>query len=423
MPKYYPSQAIRRLQDLASNAPRGTMGDTLRLSLSHDWTRVPGQEQQDIVAAIKEGVGKYNIGQLFWLFWAAARLDINLFSLPFECGSALLANLKEKISTEGASLPARQFPKVIWAFALYLRKYADGQPALSTQLLQHLQIILDIFEPKIKELEKNKENVFLLLLQTKQLLQPYQKQIAWPARLSVILATSDEKDSSLEKEVLNALRWHCSELSFKKGYEIPEIYHVVDIVISDKKVAIEVDGPGHFYEDSENIDTKTWIRNQLLKDNGWRVITVPYFEWDRIKDNDNGVRDYLRGKLSSYLPGQSIEQRSTDSQHKITPPMAIKDIKKPKEPCQKSQKKRKKHKKKKQASVVDDRQEQPLVINETISRDAQKKNLWIKEFLRHPWCLQTLIFCLSVVLFFYVSRNKPDGLEEEKENSQPKCGR
>lgn len=64
----------------------------------------------------------------------------------------------------------------------------------------------------------------------------------------------------------------------------------------DRPIAIEVDGPSHFYANSRRYTAYTKLKHRLLTRMGYKVLHVPYFEWRRLR----GARereDYMRTKL------------------------------------------------------------------------------------------------------------------------------
>ena len=84
---------------------------------------------------------------------------------------------------------------------------------------------------------------------------------------------------------------------------VPGLPYAVDVSVvlpSGAKVAVEADGPSHF---SANCDrqglplgkeTATVLRDRLLQLSGWRVVSVPHWEWDRSKQ---AQLQLLAGKL------------------------------------------------------------------------------------------------------------------------------
>ena len=73
----------------------------------------------------------------------------------------------------------------------------------------------------------------------------------------------------------------------------------IDIALLDYKIAVECDGPSHFEKNMEkSLTHKTILRNRGLERRGWRVLSIPYFEWQEATTNETH-REYLEGKLAS----------------------------------------------------------------------------------------------------------------------------
>eukprot|EP00899_Mesostigma_viride_P016473 jgi/Mesvir1/24827/Mv22067-RA.1 len=99
--------------------------------------------------------------------------------------------------------------------------------------------------------------------------------------------------SDLHLEVSRVLQGmgiaHKNEVPFFHGLSY------VDILV-DGKVAVEVDGPSHFYQDSGAITAVTLFKRQLLEKGGFRAVAVSYFEWISLKGRLE-QENYLGRKL------------------------------------------------------------------------------------------------------------------------------
>ncbi len=65
---------------------------------------------------------------------------------------------------------------------------------------------------------------------------------------------------------------------------------------SERPIAIEVDGPSHFYVNTTKYTAYTKLKHRLLTRMGYKVLHVPYFEWRKLR----GLRErenYLKAKL------------------------------------------------------------------------------------------------------------------------------
>lgn len=64
----------------------------------------------------------------------------------------------------------------------------------------------------------------------------------------------------------------------------------------DRPIAIEVDGPSHFYANSRRYTAYTKLKHRLLTRMGYKVLHVPYYDWRRLR----GAKEregYMRAKL------------------------------------------------------------------------------------------------------------------------------
>ena len=64
------------------------------------------------------------------------------------------------------------------------------------------------------------------------------------------------------------------------GYSIDALVTLND----GKRVAVEVDGPSHFIGRSHQPTGATLLKHRQLRDFGWRLESVPYWEWARSKE-------------------------------------------------------------------------------------------------------------------------------------------
>ena len=64
------------------------------------------------------------------------------------------------------------------------------------------------------------------------------------------------------------------------GYSIDVLVTLND----GKRIAVEVDGPSHFIGRSQQPTGATLLKHRQLRHFGWRLESVPYWEWDRSKE-------------------------------------------------------------------------------------------------------------------------------------------
>ena len=62
-------------------------------------------------------------------------------------------------------------------------------------------------------------------------------------------------------------------------------------------LAVEVDGPSHFRRPDGGLMGTTLYRNRALAARGYRVVSVPYREWDALGRDKQGQQQYLERLL------------------------------------------------------------------------------------------------------------------------------
>ena len=80
----------------------------------------------------------------------------------------------------------------------------------------------------------------------------------------------------------------------------PRTGYSLDLALPSSRVAVEVDGPSHFLlPDGRGVrrpNGPTLLKRRLLAAAGWRVISVPFYEWDGFA-TANERHTYLQGLL------------------------------------------------------------------------------------------------------------------------------
>ena len=64
-----------------------------------------------------------------------------------------------------------------------------------------------------------------------------------------------------------------------------------------KQVALEFDGPSHFLTGLHSATGATLLKHRQLHALGWRLVVVPYWEWDEVKDSKAKRHEYLLCRL------------------------------------------------------------------------------------------------------------------------------
>ena len=88
---------------------------------------------------------------------------------------------------------------------------------------------------------------------------------------------------------------------FEEEVVEPLTGYSLDVALRSSRVAIEVDGPSHFVRDTGGDhlpNGPTLLKERLLRAADWRVVSVPFYEWDALGNSREAQRDYLRRRLA-----------------------------------------------------------------------------------------------------------------------------
>ena len=83
------------------------------------------------------------------------------------------------------------------------------------------------------------------------------------------------------------------EVLLKSGYRIDAV-----VEVNGKQIAVEVDGPSHFIGRSRELTGSTILKHrQVATRDGMTVVSVPYWEWDKLKKDNKKKEKYLHSLL------------------------------------------------------------------------------------------------------------------------------
>mgnify|MGYP003906971799 FL=1 len=83
----------------------------------------------------------------------------------------------------------------------------------------------------------------------------------------------------------------------------------IDIANNEERIAVEFDGPSHFLGfkgTGRDPNGKTKMKARLMKSLGWKVVNIPWFEWEEVGKGERYKPEkieYLKKKLAkvSYV--------------------------------------------------------------------------------------------------------------------------
>ena len=110
------------------------------------------------------------------------------------------------------------------------------------------------------------------------------------------------RPSGLQRSVAAALA--AVQHGFEEEHLEPRTGYSLDLALPSSRVAVEVDGPSHFLlPDGRGVrkpNGPTLLKRRLLRAAGWRVISVPFYEWDGFA-TANGQQTYLDRAVAPLL--------------------------------------------------------------------------------------------------------------------------
>ena len=128
----------------------------------------------------------------------------------------------------------------------------------------------------------------------RHLLHASQRQLCCDAMVATIA-----RPSGLQRSVAAALA--AVRSGFEEEHLEPRTGYSLDLALPSSRIAIEVDGPSHFLlpdgRDVRKPNGPTLLKRRLLTAAGWRVISVPFYEWDGFATASER-RTYLQGLLA-----------------------------------------------------------------------------------------------------------------------------
>ena len=70
----------------------------------------------------------------------------------------------------------------------------------------------------------------------------------------------------------------------------------IDLAMVDRRIALEFDGPSHFATNTLEPLGHTRLRDRLLCAMGWHVVSIPFFEWDKLHQPEQ-MDSYVQRRL------------------------------------------------------------------------------------------------------------------------------
>jgi len=116
-------------------------------------------------------------------------------------------------------------------------------------------------------------------------------------KCSEAFISRDPRPSKLQGDVVSTLSimglQPQEEVLLKSGYRIDAV-----VEVNGEQIAVEVDGPSHFIGRSRELTGSTILKHrQVATLDGMKVVSVPYWEWDKLKKDSKEKEKYLHSIL------------------------------------------------------------------------------------------------------------------------------
>jgi hypothetical protein len=126
-------------------------------------------------------------------------------------------------------------------------------------------------------------------------------------------STTATKASNLHKSVfaavvaLPACTWQHTPVLEQCTADGALSIDIAATTMSGVRLAIEVDGPSHFVQPKRTYDGPTLFRNRALAARGYVLVSIPYWEWDKLRGAAQKQQQYLLDKLQAAAAAAASE--------------------------------------------------------------------------------------------------------------------
>jgi len=216
-----------------------------------------------------------DISNFLWSFATNGQVDEHLFS-------SLISSVKENLDKYNK----QELSNIAWAYSV---SNVDAPSIFNNKFITaclrkedefELEALLQFYQWQLWQ-EEIKSNISLP--------SPFQK------RCHQAFISQEISPSTFQDDVVSILSsigiQPQEEVLLKSGYRIDAV-----VEVNGRQIAVEVDGPSHFI--GRDPIGKTILKHrQVAALDGMKVVSIPYWEWDKLEKDSNKKEEYLRGLL------------------------------------------------------------------------------------------------------------------------------
>ena len=109
--------------------------------------------------------------------------------------------------------------------------------------------------------------------------------------------SEDSRQSRFQDDVVSSLSsmglQPQEEVLMESGYRVDAV-----VEVNREQIAVEIDGPSHFIGRSRELTGSTILKHrQVASVDGMQVVSVPYWEWDKLNKDGDKKQHYLQDLL------------------------------------------------------------------------------------------------------------------------------
>ena len=256
------------------------------------WARL-----EDQAVAVVEGFNSQDVSNTLWAYATLGRAP------PDE----LLRRLEARAAAVVEGFTPQEVSNTLWAFACFSDSWSPSFASLLASKLgdSNQWSHLGLFQI----------HQFLLACDLDvSLMSNHEKDVrhlrqSLGIKARACFSSNDTRESHMQKQVTATLESlsanvQAEAVDARSGYSIDCLVHGWEHH-KDVKIAVEVDGPSHFITRGSDGQTKTANGATAMKRRhlgllGYRVVSVPYWEWDALKGTQ-AQQSYMQQKLRAAV--------------------------------------------------------------------------------------------------------------------------
>jgi len=244
------------------------------------------------------GFKPQEISNMVWSFATAGVHADKLYEL--------VAN--EVVERQLRGFKSRDLSNMVWAFTT--------ANIYHVQLFEEIKLVFSQFPVEKKMNKKVLSSLHLCMVWLRLEYHVPDDELPFPDSMRCECKKAMEDSSihvsRLQRNVGAILAEVCP--GFEEEFKDEHTSYSIDLALHSSLIAIEVDGPSHFISSSteksdKTLNGSTLLKQRLLAAAGWKVISIPYFEWNALSDQLE-KKEYLEGLLNEAGLNTSTAEHS-----------------------------------------------------------------------------------------------------------------